>query len=87
MRDGYPRNGGAKPGVPGGHAIIGGMIVPFAGNVSMDLITLDITDLAGGKRQAWRSRNLYRRMAWISTALAHPRKPRATKSRSISVAL
>lgn len=43
--DGYPRNGGAKPDAPGGAAMIAGRECPFAGNVSMDLITLDITDL------------------------------------------
>lgn len=43
--DGYPRNAGARPGAPGGRAKLAGRIVPFAGNVSMDLITLDITDV------------------------------------------
>jgi alanine racemase len=43
--DGYPRNGGSKPGKPGGSAMIAGRECPFAGKVSMDLITVDITDL------------------------------------------
>ena len=43
--DGYPRNGGAKPDSPGGMAIIAGRECLFAGNVSMDLITVDITDV------------------------------------------
>lgn len=43
--DGYPRNGGATPSRAGGYAIIAGHECPFAGNVSMDLITLDITHL------------------------------------------
>ncbi len=46
--DGYPRNGGAKPDRAGGYAIIAGRECPFAGNVSMDLITLDITHLPAG---------------------------------------
>lgn len=46
--DGFPRNAGAKPGEPGGIAILAGREVPFAGNVSMDLITLDITDVPEG---------------------------------------
>jgi alanine racemase len=46
--DGYPRNGGAKPDRAGGYAIIAGQECPFAGNVSMDLITLDITHLRAG---------------------------------------
>ncbi|MCA3596993.1 MAG: alanine racemase [Methylobacterium sp.] len=46
--DGYPRNGGAKPDRAGGYAIIAGRECPFAGNVSMDLITVDITRLPRG---------------------------------------
>jgi alanine racemase len=46
--DGYPRNGGAKPDRAGGYAIVAGRECPFAGNVSMDLITLDITRLPRG---------------------------------------
>jgi alanine racemase len=46
--DGYPRNGGSKPTRAGGYAIIAGHECPFAGNVSMDLITLDITHLPTG---------------------------------------
>jgi alanine racemase len=43
--DGFPRNAGNSPGHAGGVAIIGGKECPFAGNVSMDLITLDVTAL------------------------------------------
>lgn len=43
--DGYPRNGGAKPGQPGGVALVAQRECAFAGNVSMDLITIDITDV------------------------------------------
>lgn len=44
--DGYPRNAGNTPFHAGGTAIIAGRECPFAGNVSMDLITIDVTDLA-----------------------------------------
>lgn len=43
--DGLPRNLGNRPGHPGGIARVAGRECPFAGNVSMDLITIDITDL------------------------------------------
>lgn len=43
--DGYPRNAGNNPGHAGGAAIIAGVECPFAGNVSMDLITVDVTEL------------------------------------------
>lgn len=46
--DGYPRNGGATRNRAGGAAIIAGQECPFAGNVSMDLITVDITHLPPG---------------------------------------
>lgn len=46
--DGYPRNAGATPQRAGGYAILDGHECPFAGNVSMDLITLDITHLPEG---------------------------------------
>lgn len=42
--DGYPRNGANTDTKPGGHGRIGGVLCPFAGNVSMDLITVDVTD-------------------------------------------
>ncbi|MGL5447100.1 MAG: alanine racemase [Rhabdaerophilum sp.] len=46
--DGYPRNGGATPQKVGGYAILNGRECTFAGNVSMDLITVDITHLPEG---------------------------------------
>jgi alanine racemase len=46
--DGYPRNAGATQTRAGGYAILAGRECPFAGNVSMDLITLDITHLPAG---------------------------------------
>lgn len=42
--DGYPRN--AKNGTP---VFINGQIVPLAGRVSMDMITIDVTDIADVK--------------------------------------
>jgi alanine racemase len=47
--DGYPRNAGNNPQHKGGVALVAGVECPFAGNVSMDLITLDITDVPEGK--------------------------------------
>lgn len=47
--DGYPRNAGATPDRAGGYAIIAGHECPFAGNVSMDLITVDVTHLPEGQ--------------------------------------
>lgn len=43
--DGFPRNAGNNPQHAGGTAIVAGRECPFAGNVSMDLITIDITEL------------------------------------------
>lgn len=47
--DGFPRNAGNNPGHKGGSAIVAGVECPFAGNVSMDLITIDVTELPEGK--------------------------------------
>lgn len=47
--DGYPRNAGNTPTHKGGSAIVAGIECPFAGNVSMDLITLDVTDVPAGR--------------------------------------
>ncbi len=43
--DGFPRNAGNNPGHRGGSAIVAGIECPFAGNVSMDLISLDVTEV------------------------------------------
>lgn len=43
--DGFPRNAGNNPQHAGGSAIVAGQESPFAGNVSMDLITIDVTDV------------------------------------------
>ena len=51
--DGYPRAASATDakhadGLPTGEAIVGGHRCPFAGRVSMDLITIDVTDTPQG---------------------------------------
>jgi alanine racemase len=47
--DGYPRGASATDAKrdakqPMGHAVVGGVLCPFAGRVSMDLITIDVTN-------------------------------------------
>lgn len=42
--DGYPRNGSNTDEIRGGQALVGGVLCPFAGTVSMDLIIVDVTD-------------------------------------------
>jgi alanine racemase len=42
--DGYPRNASARDGLPGGEALIGDVVCPIVGTVSMDLIIVDATD-------------------------------------------
>ena len=46
--DGVPRNASAPDGRPGGHVLISGHLAPLVGRVSMDLITVDVTDLPEG---------------------------------------
>jgi alanine racemase len=46
--DGVPRNASGPDGRPGGHVLISGHLVPIVGRVSMDLITVDVTDLPDG---------------------------------------
>jgi alanine racemase len=46
--DGVPRTASAPDGRPGGHVMIGGRLVPIVGRVSMDLATVDVTDLPDG---------------------------------------
>ncbi|MBA2127743.1 alanine racemase [Hyphomicrobium methylovorum] len=43
--DGIPRSAGCSNGETGGHVIIGGHRAPIVGRISMDLITVDVTDL------------------------------------------
>ncbi|KPF72857.1 alanine racemase [Bosea sp. AAP35] len=42
--DGYPRNASGTDSSAGGSAIVGGVMCPFVGTVSMDLVILDVTD-------------------------------------------
>jgi alanine racemase len=44
--DGVPRSASASDGRPGGQVLIGGRLAPIVGRVSMDLITVDVTDIA-----------------------------------------
>ncbi|MFA5958372.1 alanine racemase [Hyphomicrobium sp.] len=46
--DGIPRNASAPDGRPGGHVLISGHLAPIVGRISMDLVTVDVTDLPGG---------------------------------------
>lgn len=46
--DGVPRSASAPNGRPGGHVLIAGHLAPIVGRVSMDLITVDVTDLPSG---------------------------------------
>jgi alanine racemase len=46
--DGYLRAASATDAQPGGQAIVGGKRCPLAGRVSMDLLAIDVTDLADG---------------------------------------
>lgn len=42
--DGFPRNGGGLDILPGGQGLIGDVLCPFVGTVSMDLIIMDVTE-------------------------------------------
>lgn len=46
--DGIPRSASSPDGRPGGQVLIGEFLAPIVGRVSMDLITVDVTDLAAG---------------------------------------
>ena len=46
--DGYLRAASSSDDVPGGEALVAGKRCPLAGRVSMDLMTIDITDLPEG---------------------------------------
>ncbi|RUO98822.1 alanine racemase [Hyphomicrobium sp.] len=46
--DGVPRTASAPDGRPGGHVLISGHLAPIVGRISMDLITVDVTDLPEG---------------------------------------
>ncbi len=72
--DGLIRASGTK-----GRAVIGGVLVPFAGRISMDLLALDVTDpfrtmrfTAARRSNSWATRS-------ASTMLRAPRGPSRTK--------
>jgi alanine racemase len=44
--DGFPRGGGSEDGRPGGSALVHGQRCPIAGHISMDLTTIDVTEVA-----------------------------------------
>ena len=46
--DGIPRSASSPDAIAGGHVMIAGVIAPIVGRVSMDLITVDVTDLPTG---------------------------------------
>jgi alanine racemase len=46
--DGVPRSASSSDGRSGGHVLISGHPAPIVGRVSMDLITVDVTDLPDG---------------------------------------
>ncbi|HET7680390.1 MAG TPA: alanine racemase [Xanthobacteraceae bacterium] len=46
--DGYPRAASSANDTPGGEAIVAGKRCPIAGRISMDLMAIDVTDLAEG---------------------------------------
>jgi alanine racemase len=46
--DGYPRNASWTDTATGGSAQVGGVICPFVGSVSMDLIIVDVTEAPAG---------------------------------------
>ncbi len=49
--DGYPRNASWTDDATGGSAVVGGMVCPFVGTVSMDLIIVDVSDAPVGAAQ------------------------------------
>ncbi|QEL26351.1 alanine racemase [Bosea sp. F3-2] len=49
--DGYPRNGSWTDGTTGGSALLDGILCPFVGTVSMDLIIIDVTEAPASAAQ------------------------------------
>lgn len=50
--DGIPRSASAPDGRPGGYVMLGDALAPIVGRVSMDLITVDVTDVPAGVARA-----------------------------------
>jgi alanine racemase len=51
--DGYHRHAGSSDSRPGARAYIKGGYAPLIGRVSMDLITIDVSDIYGVERDDW----------------------------------
>jgi alanine racemase len=51
--DGYHRRAGSSDERPGARAYLRGRYAPLVGRVSMDLIAIDVTDVAGAERGDW----------------------------------
>jgi alanine racemase len=51
--DGYLRSASSVDGTSGGQAIVGGQRCPVAGRISMDLMAVDVSDVAGARRGEW----------------------------------
>jgi alanine racemase len=51
--DGYHRRAGSSDARPGARAYLRGRYAPLVGRVSMDLIAIDVTDIAGAERGDW----------------------------------
>ena len=49
--DGYPRNASWTDAATGGSAILGGVVCPFVGSVSMDLVIIDVSEAPPGSAQ------------------------------------
>ena len=51
--DGYPRRASSSNESPGARGFIHGQSAPIVGRISMDLITLDVTEIPGATRGEW----------------------------------
>jgi len=51
--DGYPRHASSSDARPGARAFLHGLSAPLVGRVSMDLVTVDVTEVPGARRGDW----------------------------------
>jgi len=51
--DGYPRHASSSDAKPGARAFLHGLSAPLVGRVSMDLVTVDVTEVPGARRGDW----------------------------------
>ncbi len=51
--DGYPRHASSTDERPGARVFLHGLPAPIVGRVSMDLITIDVTEIPGARRGDW----------------------------------